>query len=60
MYDSIIQEQRANWIIEQIEVEKVNETVNERVFSLAHRPGIRESTEITKIRIVCDASAKAC
>ena len=51
-YDSIIQEQRANEIIEKVKVEEVNETVSERVFYLPHRPVIRESAETTKIRIV--------
>ena len=41
MYDSIIQEQRANEIIEKVEVEEVNETLSERVFCLLHRPVIR-------------------
>ena len=59
-YDSIIQEQRANEIIEKVKVEEVNDTVNERVFYLPHRPVIKESAETTKIRIVCDASAKTC
>ena len=58
-YDSIIQEQRANEIIEKVEVEEVNETVSERVFYLPHRPVIRVSAETTKVRIVYDASAKA-
>ena len=39
-YDSIIQEQRANEIIEKVKVEEVNETVSERVFYLPHRPVI--------------------
>ena len=38
----------------------MNETVSERVFYLLHKPVIRESVETTKIRIVYDASAKAC
>ena len=50
-YDSIIQEQRANEIIEKVEVEEVNETVSERVFYLPHRPVIRKSAETTKIKI---------
>ena len=58
-YDNIIQEQRANEIIEKVEVEEVNETVTERVFYLPHIPVIRESTEKMKIKIVCVASAKA-
>ena len=59
-YDNIIQEQRANEIIEKVEVEEVNEAVTERVFYLPHRPVMRESTEKMKIKIVCDALAKAC
>ena len=59
-YDSIIQEQRANKIIEKIKVKEVNKTVSERVFYRPHRPVIRESAEITMIRIVNDASAKVC
>ena len=59
-YDSIIQEQKANEIIEKVKVEEVNETVSETVFYLPHRTMTRESAETTKIRIVYDASAKAC
>ena len=59
-YDSIIQEQRANEIIEKVKIEEVNETVSERVFYLSHRAMTRESAETTKIRIVYDVSAKAC
>ena len=61
-HDNIIQEQRANEIIEKVNeiIEEVNETVSERVFYLPHRPVIRESAEITEIRILYDASAKAC
>ena len=58
-YDNIIQEQRANEIIEKSEVEEVNETVTERVLYLPHRPVIRESPETIKIKIVYDASSKA-
>ena len=53
-YDTIIQEQRANEIIDKVKVEEVNE----RVFYLLHRPVIRESGETTKIRIAYDASVK--
>ena len=60
VYDSIIQEQRANEIIKKVEVEEENETVSERVFYLPHIPVIRGSAETTKIRIVYDASTKAC
>ena len=60
MYDSIIQEQRGNKIIEKVTVEEVNETVSDRVFYLPYKLVIRESAETTKIRIVYDASAKAC
>ena len=59
-YDNIIQEQRANEIIEKVEVEEVNQTVTERVFYLPHRPVRRESTKKMEIKIVHDASAKAC
>ena len=38
----------------------MNDTVSERVFYLPHRPVIRESAETTIIRIVYNASAKAC
>ena len=59
-YGNIILEQRANEIIENIEVEERNETVTEIVFYLPHRPVIIESAETAKIRIVYDVSAKAC
>ena len=58
-YDNIMQEQRANEIIENVEEEEVNKTVTERVFYLPHIPVIRESTEKMKIKIVCVASPKA-
>ena len=44
VYDSIIQEQRANEIIEKVKVEEVNETVSERVFYLPHGPVISLET----------------
>ena len=47
-YDNIIQDQRANEIIEKVEEKEVNEPVTERVFYLPHRPVIRESTEKLK------------
>ena len=53
-YDTIIQEQRTNKIIDKVKVEEVNEIV----FYLLHRPVIRESGETTKIRIAYDASVK--
>ena len=59
-HDSIIQEQTSIDIIEKVEVEEVNKTVSERVFYLPHRPVMRQSAETTKIRVLYDASAKAC
>ena len=59
-YDNIIQEQRANEIIEKVRIEEVNETVSERIFYLRHKPVIRESAETAKLRIVYDASTKGC
>ena len=59
VYDSIMQEFKANQFIEKINVEEVNETVSEKVFYLPHRPVIREHAETTKVRIVFDASTKA-
>ena len=47
-----IQVQRANDIIEKVEVEEIKETVSETVFYLPQRPATRESVETTKIRIV--------
>ena len=58
--DTIIQVQRANQIIKKVEVEEVNKTVSERVFYLPHRPTVRKFSETTKIRILYDASSKAC
>ena len=57
---NIIHEQRANEIIEKVEVEKVNETATERVFYLPYRPAIWKSAETTEKRVVCDTSARAC
>ena len=57
-YDNIMQEQRANEIIENVEEEEVNKTVTERVFYLPHIPVIRESTEKNENKN--DASAKVC
>ena len=54
MYDRIIQEQRANVVIDKTEVEEVNE----KVLYLPQRPVIRESAETRKIKILYDASAK--
>ena len=45
--DNIIQEQRANEVIEKIEVEKLIETLTERVFYLLHIPVIRVSANTT-------------
>ena len=59
VYDNIIQEQRAKEIPKKVEIEQVNETVTETLFSLPYRPVIRESAEKTKKRIVYDAQAKA-
>ena len=47
-YNNKIQKQRAKEIIEKVEVEEVNETVNETVFYLQHGPVTRESVETTK------------
>lgn len=47
-YGNVIQEQRADQIIEKFEVEEMNETVRERLFYPLHRPVIRESSETTK------------
>ena len=58
--DTIIQVQRANQIVKKAEVEEVNKTVSERVFYPPHRPTVREFSETTKIRILYDASSKAC
>ena len=56
MYDSVLQEQRGNEIIEKVEVEEVNETISERVSYLPYRPVIRESAETTKIRFHWDSN----
>ena len=59
-HDSVIQEQTSIEIIEKVEVEEVNKIASERVFYLPHRPVMGESAETTKIRVLYDASAKAC
>ena len=37
----------------------MNEAMTEKIFYLPYRPAIREPSETTEKRIVCDASAKA-
>ena len=55
-YKKIIQTQINKGIIEKVNEGKISEKKKE--FYLRHRPVIRESAEITKIRIVYNASAK--
>ena len=58
-YDSIIQDQIKEGIVEQVDEVCEQEIVEgEKVFYLLHRPAIRESAEITKLRIVNDVSSK--
>ena len=58
-YHNIIQEQKANEIIEKVEVDELNEAVTETVFYFPYRPVIRESVETTKKGIAYEAPAKA-
>ena len=53
-YDSVIQDQLAQGIVERVEGE-----AKEREFYIPHKPVIRETAESTKLRIVYDASARA-
>ena len=52
-YDEIIQNQIQDGIAEKVTADPVGKT-----FYLPHRPVVRENAETTKIRPVCDASAK--
>ena len=54
-YNTIIQEQINEGIIEKVNKTKISEKGKE--FYLPHRPAVGESRETTKIRIVYDASA---
>ena len=53
-YDDIIREQ-----LEEGVVEKAPAKVTGKEFYMPHRAVIRENTESTKLRVVCDASARA-
>ena len=53
-YDSVIQDQLAQGIVERVESE-----AKEREFYIPHKQVIRETAESTKLRIVYDASARA-
>ena len=53
-YDSVIQDQLAQGIVERVESE-----AKEREFYIPHKPVIRETAESTKLRIVYDASVRA-
>ena len=53
-YDSLIQDQLAQGIVERVESEAEG-----REFYIPHKPVIRETAESTKLRIVYDASARA-
>ena len=54
----MIEKQRANEIIETVEVEEASKTVSERLFHLPHRPVIRESP--LKIRNVYNTPGILC
>ena len=53
-YDQVIQEQIAEGVV------KFNDEGNfgQQEFYLSHKAVIRENAEITKLRIVCDPSAR--
>ena len=53
-YDSVIQDQLAQGIVERVESK-----AKEREFYIPHKPVIRETAESTKLRIVYDASVRA-
>ena len=60
VHDNIMQEKRANEIIQKVKVEEMNETVTERAFYLPHRSVMTESAETMKVRIVHDTSTTVC
>ena len=53
-YDAIIQEQLNEGIIEEADM-----PATQREFFIPHKAVVRESAEITRMRIVYDASARA-
>jgi len=53
-YDAIIQQQLEEGVVEEAE-----EPTQVKEFSIPHKAVIRESSETTKMRIVCDTSARA-
>ena len=53
-YDTVIREQLEEGVVERAPAE-----VTGREFSLPHRAVVRRNAEMTKLRVVCDASACA-
>ena len=56
-YDSVIEDQLENNMIEEVTDTEINKSSKE--FYMPHRAVIRESAESTKLRIVYDASVKS-
>ena len=56
-YDSVIEDQLENNMIEEVTDTEINKSSKE--FYMSHRAVIRESAESTKLRIVYDASVKS-
>ena len=53
-YDAVIREHLEEGVVERAPAE-----VTGREFSLPHRAVVRRNAEMTKLRVVCDASARA-
>ena len=52
-YDALIREQREEGIAERLPVE-----VTGREFNVPHHAVVRQNAETTKLRVVCDSSAR--
>ena len=57
-YNQIIQQQIQDGIVEKVPDEVIENTDNESVHYLPHHGVVRRDRKTTKLRIVCDGSAK--